>query len=256
MSVRVTSGIEDRCRFCTVRSKAFCSVSDPALQAEVMALSQTRIVPAGTTVVHEDDDAVLVGSIVRGALCIKKNEADGRQHVVGLLMPGDTFGRPFTATAQFAIEAASESVLCCFNRASLEKLISRHPALEHQMYLSVLDQLDQTRQWILMRGCHRVSQRVASFLLFLYRDEPAHHPACRFVTIPLNRKDMAAFLGTTVETVCRTLQSLARRQIIRIDTPKRLEILDKYRLLEESRAEDTSVSQRDRPTYAEASLSR
>mgnify|MGYP000270862796 CR=1 FL=1 len=255
MSVRVTSGIEGRCRLCTARSKAFCSVSDPVLCAEVMALSQTRIVPAGTTVVHEDDEAVLVGSIIRGALCIKKNEADGRQHVVGLLLPGDTFGRPFTATAQFAIEAASESVLCCFNRASLEKLILRNPALEHQMYLSVLDQLDQTRQWILLRGCHRVPQRVASFLLFLCRDEPAPHPASRIVTIPLNRKDLAAFLGTTVETVSRILQSLARRQIIRIHTPKRLEILDRHRLFELTRAEETEAGQKDQPEYAAASLS-
>lgn len=254
MSVHKIIGFEEKCRFCAVGSKAFCSVSDPVLRTEVMALSQTRIVPAGTTVVHEEEEAVLIGSIIRGALCLKKNQADGRQHVVGLLLPGDTFGRPFTATAQFAVEAASDSTLCCFNRSSLEKLISRHPVLEHQMYLSVLDQLDQTRQWIMMRGCQRVPQRVAGFLLFLNRDGPAANAPRRFVDIPLNRRDLAAFLGTTVETVSRTLQSLARREIIRIHSPKRLEILDRHRLLLESSADETAGCLSVRSKFAEASV--
>ena len=51
------------------------------------------------------------------------------------------------------------------------------------------------------------------------------------VVFPVNRRDIAAYLGTTVETLSRQIQNMARKKVIRILDAKHFEILDEARLI-------------------------
>lgn len=74
-------------------------------------------------------------------------------------------------------------------------------------------------------------ERIATFMIILYRrvDNQGcgrvtdRGPAC--VAVPISRRDMATYLGTTVETISRTIQFMAREGVIRIVDPRTFEIV-------------------------------
>jgi CRP/FNR family transcriptional regulator len=208
--------------------------SDAALREELVRIAHVRNYSAGETVVGEGEESGLVGTVLSGVLRVQKTMPDGRQQIVGLLFAPSLFGRVFSQTSPVAIEAATDCRLCCFSRAAFETFLARHPAVEHDVMLAVLDELDAAQEWMVLLGCQSVQERVASFLLLLQRQARAaggsgpRRP--RMVSVPISRHDMAVYLGTTAETISRTIQDFARRGVLRIINPQRFELLDEARL--------------------------
>lgn len=213
--------------------------TDPKLQEELNRLCHFRIYRAGETVIGEAEEVIFVGSVISGVLRVQKSTSDGRQQIVGLLLPSDLFGRVFARTSEVAIEAVTDAALCCFHRSAFERLLARFPELEHRMLLAILTELDGARDWMLLLGSKTVPERIASFLLLLDRRYAEQMPPGarrdkRLVKVPVRRRDVAAYLGTTVETISRIIQGLARKGVIRIVDPQRFEILNEARLVRAS----------------------
>jgi CRP/FNR family transcriptional regulator len=229
-----------RCEFCTIRHRSVCSAADPKIQADLQRISHIRNFKAGETVIGEDEPARILGNVVSGVLKLVKTMADGRQQIVGLLLPSDLFGRAFSTSSHFAVEAATDVTLCCFERPAFENLLRHNPEVEHAMLLSVLDELDAARDWMVLLGCQTVLERVATMLLILdirtrgRRGGLAKHQGADCVTVPIGRRDLATYLGTTVESISRAVQHLSRSGIVRILDPQHFEIRDRNRLIDTS----------------------
>jgi CRP/FNR family transcriptional regulator len=210
------------------------------LQAELKRFSHIRHFKAGETVIGEDERARILGSVVTGVLKLVKTMADGRQQIVGLLLPSDQFGRAFADSSHFAVEAATDVTLCCFDRPAFESLLRRNPEIKHSMLLSVLNELDAARDWLVLLGCQTVFERVATMLIILdIRTRTiagARTPGkdLEYITVPISRRDMATYLGTTAESISRAVQNLSRSGIIRILDPQHFVIRDRSRLIKAS----------------------
>lgn len=212
------------------------------LQHEIERLSRRRTYRAGDTIISEGESMDFVGRVASGVLRVQRTMPDGRQQIVGLLFPSDEFGRVFSRNGHFAVEAATDASVCCFERKQMERLLLDHPVLEHQMYLSALDQLDKARDWMVVLRAHTVPGRIAGFLQLLSQrqsisDDPylaglANGSGARLVEIPISRRDIAACLGTTVESLCRTLRKMEDEHVIRKRTKRYIEILDMQKLSE------------------------
>ena len=225
-----------------------CRGLDPDIKADLADLAQNRRYAAGAVVVAEDEPAAFLGSVLSGVLRLEKSLPDGRQQIVGLLLPCDMFGEPFTPSSHVSIEAATDAVLCCYERKAFETLMARHPVLEHRFLLSKQKELEVAQEWMLLLGCQTVIERVATFLLILRRracgrlDDPPAAPARYRVHVPIGRRDMAAYLGTTVESISRALQDMARRGVIAIADPQSFDVLDEARLLRLSGKDESEWS--------------
>jgi CRP/FNR family transcriptional regulator len=211
----------------TCGASSLLSVADDSLLVRIGAMCRLRNFTAGEVIVEEGKEAAIVGTVVSGVLKMVKAMADGRQQIVGLLMPSDMFGRVYADNAEISIETATDAVLCTFDRKAFEALMQEFPELEHKVLISVLNELDAAREWMLLLGCQSVQERIATFLLMLLRRGALHKPGSggRRVTVPVKRKDMAAFLGTTAETISRSVQAMAKRGILKIITPQTFEIV-------------------------------
>lgn len=202
-------------------------------------MSRLRRFSKGQTILADEELPEIVGNVVSGVLRMQKTLRDGREHIVGLLVPTDMFGRVFSGPSRFAIEAATDVTLCCFERAALEGLLRRHPELEHGLMLSVLDELDAAREWILLLGGHTVRERVATFLLIFCRRWPnlgcprGPEAPCD-VQIPVSRRDMAQYLGTRPETLSRVIHGMVEDGLISAPEPSHFVIEDLEGLLEAS----------------------
>jgi len=83
---------------------------------------------------------------------------------------------------------------------------------------------------MLLLGRKSSLERVATFLLEM--DERLAHPS--MMLLPMNRRDIADYLGLTLETVSRALSILRDEALLRFDgnTQRRLELLDRRALAE------------------------
>jgi CRP/FNR family transcriptional regulator len=234
MDIISSSRFLSKCDHCAVHYPFICEDIDDSDKAELSRISHFRNYSEGETVIADGDEVGFVGDVVSGVLKMIKALPDGRQHIVGLIHPAGMFGRVFESKARFAIEAATDVRLCCFDRQAFEILVSRNPEFEHKLLLISLNELDEARDWTMLLGCQSILERVATFIMNLLHLK--EHQGCGpsksriMVELPICRQDTAAYLGTTSETLSRSIHVLARRGIIRIIDSQHFEIIQVGRL--------------------------
>lgn len=203
---------------------------------ELEQIAHVRTYRAGETVLAELEECTFVGSVVSGILRMQKTLHDGRQQIVGLLRPADMFGTVFEGKSHVSVEAATDATLRCYSRKRYEAILQRHPELIRKVVLTILQDLHSAQDWMLLLAAQTVTERVATFLLWLQRGLPdLADPDCASrtaITVPIGRRDVAAYLGTTVESVSRSIQELARRGAIEIVDPQHFIVNDCDRLLQ------------------------
>lgn len=227
-------------RGCEFHDCSICKGLPQEIRGELERYSHLKIYSAGDIIQSEEEDADTVGVVIDGVLKLEKTLYDGRQQIVGLMLPTDLFGRVFAHTSNVSITAATDATVCGFSRSTFEALMKRSPELEHQVLLAVLDELDVAQDWMTVLGCQTVMERVAAFLLYLRRrsvfdgESSAERPGMESINIPISRKDMAAYLGTTIESISRSTQSLLRTGVLGMKGPQEFAILDLAALLKAS----------------------
>jgi len=216
------------CENCAIKARDFfcpschCLAANPEALAEVGRIANPHHYMIGQTIISEGVPADFVANIVSGIVKLTKTMSDGRQQIVGLLFPSDFVGRVFAKSWEFSAEAASDVELCCLNRKAFEAIADRHPDLKQRLLDSTLDELDAAREWMLLLGCKSAEEKVASFLMLLIRRSidvscgPEAQPVSPIFKLPVNRADIAGYLGMTVETVSRRISRLTANGIIKL----------------------------------------
>lgn len=217
---------------CIANECSLCADLCETVRHELQRLARIRTFHSGETVLAETDEIDFVGHVLSGVLRMQRTLRDGRQQIVGLLLPTDMFGRVFTDASHVAIEAATEATVCCYHRPSFERLLARFPELERRMLVRISKEIDAAQDWILLLARQTIPERVATFLLMLCRKSESNALGLPtlILEVPISRRDMAGYLGTTVESISRAIQQMSRRGIIRIIDPRRFEILDIHRI--------------------------
>lgn len=227
----MTTNADDRIGGPKRLSSAFRHV-DPDTKATLDAMSRVHAYHAGQTVVGEDESMGFVGCVTSGVLRMQKTLPDGRQHIVGLLVEGDMFGRIFDGSGEFSIEAATDVEFRAFPRAGFEQLVMRSPDLERVVLLNMLNELDRARDWMIILSNQKIASRIAGFLLLMrsrlsgidHLVEDARDGT--EVRIPISREDLANLLGTRPESISRAFHALQDEGDIRIVEPNRILVRD------------------------------
>ncbi len=211
------------------------AAASPELRAVLAAAARVRPFARGDVVAPADVESAEIGYLLEGALGIILPLADGREHIVGLLVPTDMYGRLFDGPPACRIDALSDGRLVAFERAGFEAILRREPELERMFLVSALDELDAAREWILLLGGAQVVERVAAFLLILARRRAEARPGGRApltVRLPARRADLCRSLGIRPESFSRALHRLADEGALRIVNPETFELRDLGRLAE------------------------
>ena len=236
---RLSGGREDRshCLTCAIRHQAVCAhCSGPELDllSDIKAYREVR---AGGSIVGAGERTNFLGSVVEGVAAMSRLLADGRRQVVGLLLPGDFIGRPFSPVAPFDLTAITPVRLCTFSRPRFEELVRQMPALEHRLLEMTLDELDSAREWMVLLGRKSAQERVTSFLMRFVPNRgvigcggPQAGGDEKVVVLRMTRQEIADYLGLTIETVSRVLSDLKRRGIISIEKNDRIRLADVCRV--------------------------
>jgi len=226
-----TTGIPVLCASCEARHRGVCGALSPE-QLTTLAKSASKYkVEKGAEIVGDAEIVSNYSNILTGVVKLSKTLQDGRQQIVGLQFAPDFLGRPFDDESHLNVEAATELSLCTFSKAAFDRLMTESPGLETRIFKQTLRELDEARDWMLTLGRKTATEKIASFLLLIVRSVDPTKPEQNSVTfeLPLQRADIADFLGMTIETVSRQLTRLATEGLVRVQG-RHIEIPDLARL--------------------------
>ncbi len=221
-----------RCIRCPVRHHAVCRALDGSNLHELSDIMVHRHFKAGAGIIHQDDTSQLFAIIVSGVVKLTRLLPDGRQQIVGLLSESDCLGNVISAVNHDEAECVTDVELCCFQSKQFDRVLKDHPEIEHRLFQKALEDVDEARQWITVLGKRNAVEKVAAFLLWLWNGEENHclhapktdgNPVVRF---PFSRREIADFLGLTLETVSRNLSKLKAAGVIQLIDSNCIELRD------------------------------
>ena len=142
----------------------------------------------------------------------------GRQQTVGFKMAGDPVGLEAIGRGIYDCDtvALEDSRVCAIRYFHFEQLARDIPALpQHVQRLMGQEIAGTLGMTHLLRGMD-AEDRVATFLLNLSGRFTARDSSGIRFRLPMSRRDIASFLGLTLETICRILSRFGNLQIIAI----------------------------------------
>ncbi|MGF1606007.1 MAG: helix-turn-helix domain-containing protein [Rhodothalassiaceae bacterium] len=189
--------------------------------------ARVRSFARGTTLFCDGERCRTLYQLLSGAVKLYKISFDGRIQIANFAYAGDIVGLQNDGTHRLSAEAASRVDALSFNRAALDRSAGQDSALALQLWHLGLAEIDRAHEQLVILGKRSTMERFAWFLLDLDERLPQTARERGALIIPMSRRDMANYLGLSMETVCRCFTRL--RTLGLIETPKynRVRLLDR-----------------------------
>ncbi len=148
----------------------------------------------------------------------------GGEQLVRIVGPGDFLGETALFTSieadDFA-EAIQPSEVCSIGRDGMHELLEHSPGVALDLLEAVAGRLHVAEQQLSSMSGLSVGERLARHLL-----EQSHAAGTSKYRLASTKKDLAAHLGTTPETIGRRLAMMQQRGLVRLGPGRTVEILD------------------------------
>lgn len=225
----------DNCGTCAIRHSSLCGALSSEEIASMNDIAVRKRFEPGQSFLFQGDAQHSFANVTHGVAKLVRGASDGRSQIVGLLFASDFLGSALNTSqgeaATYSIEAISDMELCVFPKSKFETVMHEFPALELKLLNRTLTELNVAREWMVLLGRKTAEERVATFLLHVA--EKMKNVSCRGQTsfeLPLNRADIADYLGLTLETVSRRITQLRKENIIEVDGRKHVTFIDEGKL--------------------------
>ena len=233
-----TAVAKEASRFDLTRSVVCRGLSQQAARP-LMAIISLHRKAAGEVLFAEGDEADSIYEVVRGTVRLYKLLPDGRRLITAFLSAGHLLGLALDGVCVDTAEAVTDVTLCRYKRAAFERLVDEVPGLAKRLLAVTSDELRAAQERMLLLGRKSATEKVASFLMLMAAQQGSDDAAA--VAIPMTRRDIADYLGLTIETVSRTLTTLKQQGVIALPTATRIEIRDRDDLEEFSGETDDDL---------------
>jgi CRP/FNR family transcriptional regulator, polysaccharide utilization system transcription regulator len=216
------------CSSCTDPARALFS----CLSSEQRSRLKGAVIPhayrAGDTLFHEGTPALAVCCIRSGSIKLFRRLYGGQEVVIGVRRAGDLAGlRGVLARVPYANTAVTlePTVACTIAAEDILRLARENPPLSLLLLarISLESRLIEERLVDLTHS--RVAQRASRFVVQMVHQRASALPAGADHGLSMNREEMARLIGTTPETLSRTLRALAREGLLSMDR-RRILVLD------------------------------
>lgn len=212
------------CAACPVRELSVCAALQPhELERMNAIVSRIRVDPE-RAVFYEWDAAENVFNVTEGTVRLSKMLPDGRRQVTGFLSPGDFLGIAYSDTYAYTAEAITPLSLCRFPRHRLEALFDDMPGLEKRVLGMASNELRAAQDQMLLLGRKTAREKLATFLCNLAKAAKLRGQSTESVDLPMNRTDIADYLGLTTETVSRTFTRLVKDGILDLPSTHKVDL--------------------------------
>jgi CRP-like cAMP-binding protein len=206
----------------------FSRLPEEDLQA-FAAVTRERTYPKGSIIVFEDDPGDALYLVADGQVKVVLIGEDGREVILTVLGEGNFFGEMALLDDQprsAHVIAMEDSTLLLLRRDDFQARLSQSPAVAISLLAELSGRLRLADEKIGALVLLDVNGRVAALLLRLAQEEEGDR-----ITKKLTHNTIAQMIGSSRETVSRTMRNLVDREIIQVSR-KEITLLNRRALLD------------------------
>lgn len=192
---------------------------------EITNITQPVRYKKGESVYRSGDLSHSLFIVHEGKIRVYRLSENGKEQLIRILMPGDFTGELalFSETTYTAFaEAMADTKVCRINRDAFQKLLIKYPTISLKVLAEFSKRLAQSEKQTTRFATETVETRIAIFLAeCIKKDQPSTE-----IELPMSKKDLASYLGTTPETISRKFAELEEQGLIKQKTHKRIQLLN------------------------------
>jgi CRP/FNR family transcriptional regulator, nitrogen fixation regulation protein len=174
----------------------------------------------------EGEPSEYVYQVIRGAVRTYKLLNDGRRQIGAFHLPGDVFGLEPGSVHRLTAEAIADTAVRLVKRRSLEVAAGSNVRVAHNLWTMTASDLRHAEDHMLLLGRKTAMERVATFLLEMDR----RLAKAGMMALPMCRRDIADYLGLTLETVSRALSQLNDQGVLLFSSARQIVLRNRQRL--------------------------
>lgn len=191
---------------------------------EILGLIKSLKVKKGEIIYRAGEVSDSLFIVSSGKIKIYRLSESGKEQLVRILREGEFTGELalFSESIHEAYaEAMLDTWLCTVRRSDLQELLLKYPSISLKLLNEFSSRLEISEKQTARFATEKVETRIALYLI----EHAEDRNALQF-KLPMSRKDLASYLGTTPETISRKLLELEEAGLI-VQKPKsEIEISD------------------------------
>lgn len=169
-------------------------------------------------------DAVynLISGVVKG--CQKSPRSE---FVVAFLFPEDVFGLAEKGHYVNSAKAITPVTAYRIPISALRRQLSNDTELEFQVITKLCNELRQAQRHAFLLSNRHILSKLALFLQMLEQLEAANGEPTNTIYLPMDRSDIADYVGTTLAALSRGFRTLRERGIVQFPNRRHAKIVDR-----------------------------
>lgn len=219
------------CNCCAAHKKAICATLDGKDLNQYRKLSHVRLVKAGQSIYREMDPANYLYTIISGEARLSSLLIDGRRQITDFRACGDKLGENNQGFYTADAEAITDTIVCQVPLNELQTRMNELPGLRMALMDKMETEINQMRSHLMLLGRKTPIEKVATFLVERAQKFESADGTAIDINLSMSRRDIADYLGLTIETVSRTLTTLKTQGVVEIPSADHISVLDMQELI-------------------------
>ena len=211
--------LNDGCIPCNRRGSGFfCQLSPPAIK-DFDEIKSTASYPKGALLFVEKQDPRGIYVLCEGDVKLSINSSEGKTLIMRIAKAGELLGlmaamagTPYEVTA----ETIRPSQVAFVRREDFLRLLAKHPEASQNVVKQMSSEYRGACQQLRTVGLSNSAQEKLARLLLTWSEGIQQTKGGTRIKLPLTHEEIAEFIGTTRETVTRTLGEFKVRHLVSI----------------------------------------
>ena len=213
--------------YCLKRVPIFNNLLEEEMK-EISKILIHRTYKKGEMIYLSGEEIESLYIINKGKVKITKSSESGKEQIIRILSVGDFINElsVFTRTlSNNNVEAIEETTMCILSARDLQKIIEKNPGIAIKIMQELGERLEKTEKLIESIGLMSVEERIASAILEFSKGGSV-------VKLPISKKDLASYIGTSQESLSRKLTQFQNNGWIKQEGQRKIIILNRKALEE------------------------
>ena len=211
--------LNDGCKTCKFKSAGFFCQLSPAAIKDFDAIKSTATYPKGALLFMERQDARGAFVLCDGEVKLSISSSEGKTLIMRVARAGEILGL-MAALSGGSYEVTAETIHPCqvafVRREDFQRFVAKHPEASQAVARQMTMQYQAACEQLRTVGLSTSAQEKLARLLLAWSAGIVQTKDGTRIKIPLTHEEIAEFIGTTRETVTRTLSDFKVRHLVAI----------------------------------------
>ncbi len=204
------------CQKCIARNNSIFRTCSFDILSQMDGMKSSYVYAKGEELFQVGHHPKGIFCVVHGKIKVYQKGVDGKEQIVHLISDGNImghralFGEDTYSCSAIALE---DSQVCFLPKSDFYEMISKDGKLTFKIAQLLAHELKEAEDIITRTAQQSVIARLAKTLIVLYKHYGFKEDQ-QTINIQVKRDDLASMVGTTRETVTRTLYNLKKQEII------------------------------------------